>query len=362
MWDDYTGEWIGGDYAGGDDYTGEDVAIPSNLDQISRTFYTPGGGIVDYLTSGVTRTQDPSGRTSFYGTGDAGDVFVDYTNPDVLGELVSTFFRAPGGEGPTQAGFYRGTGDDATAATYTDLYNTTGGKGTVRVGGPGGITETTNVGGTGGTTKIIDTKTGDVTKELDNPPPDGGGKSLTDILKDPRLLALLGGIAGVATRKQGGMPKIGYQGGIPKYTATRGPARSPTEGGRRPGGEGIGSLTGGVRFERQPDAVGIPASGNPLDQVEPAISLASGGRAARYLAGGTDGMADKINTDIDGKQPARLSHGEFVIPADVVSHLGNGNSDAGAKVLYDMMAKVRKARTGTPKQGKQIDPRKFTKV
>jgi hypothetical protein len=54
-----------------------------------------------------------------------------------------------------------------------------------------------------------------------------------------------------------------------------------------------------------------------------------------------------------------LSDGEFVIPADVVSHLGNGNSDAGAKVLKDMMARVRKARTGNTKQGKEIDPKKF---
>jgi hypothetical protein len=359
MWDDYTGEWIGDDYAGGDDFTGEDVAIPSNIDQTTRSIFTPGGGIVDYLTSGVVRTQDPTGRTSFYGTGDAGDVFVDYTNPDVIGELISTFTRAPGGEGPTQGGFYRGTGDDATAVTYTDLYNTTGGKGTVRVGGPGGITETTNVGGKGGTTKVIDPKTGEVDTELSNDPKT---KSLTDILSDPRLLSLLGGIMGVANRQKGGMPRIGYQGGIPKYKAVRGEARSPTEGGRRPGAAGIGSLTGGIRYEPVSPMPATAPSGNPLDQVQPTVQMATGGRAARFLAGGTDGMADEIQTDIDGKQPARLSHGEFVIPADVVSHLGNGNSDAGAKVLYDMMAKVRKARTGNSKQGKQIDPRKFTKV
>ena len=71
-------------------------------------------------------------------------------------------------------------------------------------------------------------------------------------------------------------------------------------------------------------------------------------------------MADKLNTSIDGKQRAKLSHGEFVIPADVVSHLGNGNSDAGADVLYKMMDKVRQARTGNPKQGKKINPEKFT--
>ena len=70
-------------------------------------------------------------------------------------------------------------------------------------------------------------------------------------------------------------------------------------------------------------------------------------------------MADKVPATIDGQQEARLSDGEFVIPADVVSHLGNGNSDAGAKVLKDMMDRVRKARTGNKKQGKEIDPKKF---
>lgn len=79
----------------------------------------------------------------------------------------------------------------------------------------------------------------------------------------------------------------------------------------------------------------------------------------RYLNGATDGMADKIPASIDGNQPARLSHGEFVIPADVVSHLGNGNSESGAQRLYDMMDRIRKARTGTTKQGKQINPDKF---
>jgi hypothetical protein len=90
------------------------------------------------------------------------------------------------------------------------------------------------------------------------------------------------------------------------------------------------------------------------------IGMASGGIAnARYLQGGTDGMADKIPAAIDNEQPAALSHGEFVIPADVVSHLGNGNSEAGADKLYQMMARIRKARTGNEKQGKKINPDKF---
>ena len=90
---------------------------------------------------------------------------------------------------------------------------------------------------------------------------------------------------------------------------------------------------------------------------------AAGGLASmaqgRYLGGATDGMADKIPARIGNKQEARLSHGEFVIPADVVSHLGNGNSEAGAKRLYSMMDKIRTARTGTKKQGKQINPDKY---
>ena len=91
------------------------------------------------------------------------------------------------------------------------------------------------------------------------------------------------------------------------------------------------------------------------------MGLARGGSTnPRYLRGATDGMADKIPAQIDGHQPAALAHGEFVVPADVVSHLGNGNSDAGADVLYKMMDKIRHARTGNKKQGKQIDPNKFT--
>ena len=81
-----------------------------------------------------------------------------------------------------------------------------------------------------------------------------------------------------------------------------------------------------------------------------------------YLGGPTDGMADKIPATINGEQPAALSDGEFVIPADVVSHLGNGNSDAGARALYEMMDRVRQARTGRKEQGRKINPNKFIPV
>lgn len=89
---------------------------------------------------------------------------------------------------------------------------------------------------------------------------------------------------------------------------------------------------------------------------------AAGGMTTRqpfYLGGPTDGMADEVPAHIDNKRPAALSDGEFVIPADVVSHLGNGNSNAGAKRLYEMMDRIREARTGNSEQGIQINPNNF---
>jgi hypothetical protein len=91
-----------------------------------------------------------------------------------------------------------------------------------------------------------------------------------------------------------------------------------------------------------------------------ALPYANGGMAkGRYLRGGGDGMSDSIPATINGKQPARLADGEFVIPADVVSHLGNGSSDAGAKRLYAMMDKVRHARTGKKKQAPAVKADKY---
>ena len=86
------------------------------------------------------------------------------------------------------------------------------------------------------------------------------------------------------------------------------------------------------------------------------------GGIPRFLSGGGDGMSDSIKAKIEGTQEARLADGEFVIPADVVSHLGNGSSKAGAKQLYAMMDRVRKARTGNPKQGREIKPTKLLPV
>jgi hypothetical protein len=79
----------------------------------------------------------------------------------------------------------------------------------------------------------------------------------------------------------------------------------------------------------------------------------------RLLKGPGDGMSDNIPAMIGRRQPARLADGEFVVPADVVSHLGNGSTDAGARKLYKMMDKIRAARTGKKKQAPAVKAERY---
>jgi len=83
------------------------------------------------------------------------------------------------------------------------------------------------------------------------------------------------------------------------------------------------------------------------------------GGEPRFLKGGGDGMSDDIPATIGGRQKAALSDGEFVVPADVVSHLGNGSSRAGAKKLYSMMDNIREARTGKERQAPEINAERY---
>jgi hypothetical protein len=72
----------------------------------------------------------------------------------------------------------------------------------------------------------------------------------------------------------------------------------------------------------------------------------------RLLRGPGDGVSDDIPATINNKQPARLADGEFVIPARIVSEIGNGSTDAGAKRLYEMMDKIQAGRKKTVGKGK----------
>ena len=122
---------------------------------------------------------------------------------------------------------------------------------------------------------------------------------------------------------------------------------------------------------RAMQAGGLPTPPNPYGAAvgeDYNFGFSGGGEMpTEYLAGGKllegpgDGMSDSIPAVIRGKgvQRAALADGEFVVPADVVSHLGNGSTKAGAKKLYAMMDRIREARTGRTRQAPEVKPNKY---
>jgi hypothetical protein len=100
--------------------------------------------------------------------------------------------------------------------------------------------------------------------------------------------------------------------------------------------------------------------GDISGQSEGTPALAQGGIAnlgdysdgGRLLRGPGDGVSDSIPATIANKQPARLADGEFVVPARIVSELGNGSTEAGARKLYQMLARVQNARKKSIGQGR----------
>ena len=321
------------------------------------------------------------------------------TGPDVVqGEGRDDDFPVEGGEGGGGTDLAPNAvrnEDGSITYTYDDGSTLT----TDADGNPIGSTDATDGGiggggtkGTGGTGSAPKT-TADIIKKL---------------LKDPKALAgLAGGLYG-AYQSTKEPPRQGYQGKIPTYeavqTAVPGAMGDTT---RRPGSGGQRYLSSmhyaapadaaAARSVATGEATGLEAlnKANPMRGIRPSptdtvveqggaseavrvgedpskviermpvptyahggiMSLAGGGRG-RYLDGATDGMADKIPARIDGSQEAKLSHGEFVVSADVVSALGGGNSEAGAKRLYDMMDRIRTAAHGRKKQINEVNPRK----
>lgn len=296
------------------------------------------------------------------------------------------------------------------------------------------------------------------------------GKKALDVFKGeggkydlPKLATIAGGL--YAASRPNNAPLTGYQGKIPKYTATRDMLTAPPAG-RRPGSGGI-DYGGGVTFKdpsgevvssnaREMPELLAEAMGNPFNRgmLTPGINLgpntgkadeynrmkgqglteaqirrtaeeaygtqsdtdwnyitglanaaapavaavpespvaqfAEGGLApdgfvvpadvvshlgngsseaglrllaskfnAAPIKGAGDGMSDSIPTNIGGVQEARVANEEAFISPEVVAEIGGGNAQKGAKKLYAMMDRIREDRTGSKKQGKQIEPAKY---
>lgn len=219
----------------------------------------------------------------------------------------------------------------------------------------------------------IDDFLSDFISGADEDKPSGFKKLVSQILPQNKGSSVLGSlppwlqaiiaVSGASFLKDRGYidpkrPNVGYQGKIPEYTAVREQVTGRDDTDRRPGSSGRRYFSDTIYAKKpegqQPMSI-EEARAKARAQAE---GFMQGGQVLEnggYLEGNSDGQADKIPGDIDGVQEARLSHGEYVLPADLVAILGNGNSDAGAKALDDFMSVVRKKATGTPKQQKNID-------
>jgi hypothetical protein len=142
-------------------------------------------------------------------------------------------------------------------------------------------------------------------------------------------------------------PNFGQPGNTDPYYLDQGYTRTAAQGG----------LLDSMEQNSYPQAR-LPLQHMSRGGLEDTQEYAAGGK---LLRGPGDGMSDSIPAVIKGAKPQRaaLADSEFVLPADVVSHLGNGSTEAGAKRLYAMMDRVRKARTGRTRQSPAIDAVKF---
>ena len=119
----------------------------------------------------------------------------------------------------------------------------------------------------------------------------------------------------------------------------------------------------GIKMAEMPKT-GIKSLGGDFSEMAAAGGVAHLGDysdGGRLLKGPGDGVSDNIPATIGGKQPARLADGEFVVPARIVSELGNGSTEAGAKRLYAMMDRIQKARKKTVGKGKIAKDSKSSK-
>lgn len=135
-------------------------------------------------------------------------------------------------------------------------------------------------------------------------------------------------------------------------------ARSQMQEGIASGGAAVGLAKGGLArdgFVVPADVVSHFGNGSS----EAGLKLLASKLGATPIKGDGDGMSDSIKTKIDGVQEARVANDEAYVSPEMVAKLGNGNPDKGARKLYAMMDKIRKARTGSTEQGKEIDPNKY---
>jgi hypothetical protein len=163
----------------------------------------------------------------------------------------------------------------------------------------------------------------------------------------------------------------GGQGGMGGYSPSGVSAQYGFNGQNNAGGGGFGASIDPQGIMSDTFKGTSAFGGNPTESINNLFNvlggkaMAQGGMAqggmshlgdysdgGRLLRGPGDGVSDSIPASIGDKRPARLADGEFVVPARIVSELGNGSTEAGARKLYAMMDRVQKARGKTVGKGR----------
>ena len=302
------------------DFGGADVT--KYLDEFNQNFNPAGGFGSQWQTVGTNRVMvNDDGTASILNptTGESSFLTEDQTKALIdngtLNSKNSGYVTATGGKGDIPGGGKTVVNKDGTKTVTTN----------------DGKTYVINKDGT-----VTQGKDTVVTKTIDNTKTGGGG-ALAGKSDNNMLLMLL---ALMAMMNKGGGDSKGSSAVIPSLSADRKQLPyGPTSGSKaRPGAGGVNYFSPTTYTQK---AAGGGMMGGGISDLG---GYSDGGR---LLRGPGDGVSDSIPATIGGKQPARLAEGEFVVPARIVSELGNGSTEAGAQKLYAMMDRVQKARRKT---------------
>ena len=314
------------------DFGGADVT--QYLDEFNQNFNPAGGFGSQYQTVGTNRVMvNDDGTATILNptTGESSFLTKEQTDALVSNGTLNTkgsgYVDATGGKG-----YVPGGGKTITNADGTKTVITTDGK-VLKVDKDGTVTDTGKV--VDVNNKKIETDTKTVLKDTvtpKTPTTPTGKKDNNNMLM--MLLALM------AMMNKGGGSSTGSGGTIPSLQANRTqlPYGAISGSQARPGAGGVNYFSPTTYTQK---AAGGGMMGGGISDLG---GYSDGGR---LLRGPGDGVSDSIPATIGGKQPARLAEGEFVVPARIVSELGNGSTEAGAKKLYAMMDRVQKARRKT---------------
>jgi len=320
------------------DFGGADVT--KYLDEFNENFNPAGGFGSQWQTVGTNRVMvNDDGTASILNptTGESSFLTKEQTDALVSNGTLNTkgsgYVDATGGKGYVPGGgktIINADGTKSVIGTDGKVYTITK-DGTVIDTG-----KTVNV-----NNKEIETKT---IKEIINNTKTvgggGGGGTKTAGKSDNNMLLML--LALMAMMNKGGGESKGSGAVIPSLSADRKQLPyGPISGSKaRPGAGGV-SYFSPTTYTQKAAGGGMMYGGGGISDLG---GYSDGGR---LLKGPGDGVSDSIPATIGGKQPARLAEGEFVVPARIVSELGNGSTEAGAQKLYSMMDRVQKARRKT---------------